>query len=162
MIPSQLVSGLANDDFARVLGACPRRARETLFTRFGIPKAKKTASALLPAKDPARIRKLQGAMTQIKPDDEEGQQLAEELIRVYLMTRRGLLGDALDAIGITHDDGLTDEDLDASSGIRFHPGEMLVSFGFKLGAIAILGPAALAVFLFEVLLNVVVHELFRV
>ena len=113
MIPSQLVSGLANDDFARVLGACPRRARETLFTRFGIPKAKKTASALLPAKDPARIRKLQGAMTQIKPDDEEGQQLAEELIRVYLMTRRGLLGDALDAIGIMHDDGLTDEDLDA-------------------------------------------------
>jgi hypothetical protein len=113
MTPSQLVSGLANDDFARVLGACPRRARETLFTSFGIPKAKKSASALLPAKDPARIRKLQGAMAQITPDDEQGQQLAEELVRVYLMTRRGLLGDALDAIGITHDDGLTDEDLDA-------------------------------------------------
>lgn len=46
-----------------------------------------------------------------------------------------------------------DEDLDASSGIRFHPGEMIVSFGIKLGAIVILGPAALAVFLFEVLLN---------
>lgn len=46
-----------------------------------------------------------------------------------------------------------DEDLDASSGIRFHPGEMLISFGFKLAAIAVLGPAALAVFLFEVLLN---------
>lgn len=46
-----------------------------------------------------------------------------------------------------------DEDLDASSGIRFHPGEMLISFGFKLAAIALLGPAALAVFIFEVLLN---------
>ena len=46
-----------------------------------------------------------------------------------------------------------DEDIDASSGVRFHPGEMLASFGIKLAAIALLGPAALAVFLFEVLLN---------
>lgn len=47
-----------------------------------------------------------------------------------------------------------DEDLDASSGIRFHPGEMAMSFGFKLVLIALLGPSALAVFLFEVILNV--------
>lgn len=47
-----------------------------------------------------------------------------------------------------------DEDLDASSGIRFHPGEMALSFVFKLAMIAVLGPSALAVFLFEVILNV--------
>ncbi|MAK62789.1 MAG: fatty acid hydroxylase [Ponticaulis sp.] len=47
----------------------------------------------------------------------------------------------------------TDEDLDASSGFRFHPGEMLLSFIWKLGVIWLFGPAALAVFLFEVLLN---------
>tara|TARA_B100000678_G_scaffold40810_1_gene30397 strand:+ start:1782 stop:2618 length:837 start_codon:yes stop_codon:yes gene_type:complete len=47
----------------------------------------------------------------------------------------------------------TDEDLDASSGVRFHPGEMIISFGIKLAAIWLLGPAALAVFLFEVILN---------
>ena len=47
----------------------------------------------------------------------------------------------------------TDEDLDASSGIRFHPIEMALSFGWKLGAIWLFGPAAFAVFLFEVLLN---------
>ena len=46
-----------------------------------------------------------------------------------------------------------DEDLDASSGIRFHPFEMLISLGFKLVVITLLGPAALAVFLFEILLN---------
>lgn len=46
-----------------------------------------------------------------------------------------------------------DEDLDASSGIRFHPFEMLISLGFKLAVISVLGPAALAVFLFEILLN---------
>lgn len=46
-----------------------------------------------------------------------------------------------------------DEDLDASSGIRFHPFEMLISLGFKLVVITALGPAALAVFLFEILLN---------
>lgn len=46
-----------------------------------------------------------------------------------------------------------EEDLDASTGIRFHPGEMLFSFGFKLVAIGLIGAPALAVFLFEVILN---------
>lgn len=46
-----------------------------------------------------------------------------------------------------------DEDLDVATGIRFHPGEMVSSFAIKLGAIALIGPAAVAVFLFEILLN---------
>ncbi len=118
---------MQQDYFAKVLSACPRRARETLFTRFAIPKAKKKASALLPSKDPARIRKLQLAMAAAADDDEQGQQFAEELIRVYLMTRRSLLGDALDAIGVEHNDGLTDADLDGFSSLDNEEASALVA-----------------------------------
>jgi hypothetical protein len=112
MIPTQLIQSMPADFFGQVLSACPRRSRETLFTRFAIPKPKKTASALLPSKDPARISKLQVAMSALAEDDEQGQQLAEELLRVYLMGKRELLGAALDAIEVDHQDGLTDDDLD--------------------------------------------------
>jgi len=47
----------------------------------------------------------------------------------------------------------TDLDLDVSSGNRFHPLEILLSQLIKLGAVALLGPPAAAVLLFEVALN---------
>jgi sterol desaturase/sphingolipid hydroxylase (fatty acid hydroxylase superfamily) len=46
-----------------------------------------------------------------------------------------------------------DPDLDATTGIRFHPVEILLSMGIKMGAVALLGAPAAAVILFEVLLN---------
>lgn len=46
-----------------------------------------------------------------------------------------------------------DTELDVTTGIRFHPFEILASIVIKLGVIAVLGVAPLAVFLFEVLLN---------
>lgn len=46
-----------------------------------------------------------------------------------------------------------DTELDVTTGIRFHPIEILLSIIIKLGAIAVLGAAPLAVFLFEVILN---------
>lgn len=46
-----------------------------------------------------------------------------------------------------------DLDFDVTTGIRFHPFEILLSMGFKIGVIAALGPPALAVLVFEVLLN---------
>jgi sterol desaturase/sphingolipid hydroxylase (fatty acid hydroxylase superfamily) len=47
----------------------------------------------------------------------------------------------------------TDLDFDVTTGIRFHPVEILLSMGIKMIAVIILGPSALAVILFEVLLN---------
>jgi sterol desaturase/sphingolipid hydroxylase (fatty acid hydroxylase superfamily) len=47
----------------------------------------------------------------------------------------------------------SDLDFDASTALRFHPLEILLSMLLKLGAIALLGPAALAVLMFEVVLN---------
>jgi sterol desaturase/sphingolipid hydroxylase (fatty acid hydroxylase superfamily) len=46
-----------------------------------------------------------------------------------------------------------DTDLDASSGARFHPLEILLSMAIKFVVIAALGAPAVAVLLFEILLN---------
>ena len=46
-----------------------------------------------------------------------------------------------------------DLDFDVTTGLRFHPLEILLSMGIKLTAVVALGPPALAVLLFEILLN---------
>lgn len=47
----------------------------------------------------------------------------------------------------------TDLDIDVTTGIRFHPVEIIISIGIKLAAVALLGPPVLAVVVFEVVLN---------
>jgi sterol desaturase/sphingolipid hydroxylase (fatty acid hydroxylase superfamily) len=46
-----------------------------------------------------------------------------------------------------------DLDFDVTTGLRFHPIEILLSMGIKIGVVAALGPPAVAVLVFEVLLN---------
>lgn len=46
-----------------------------------------------------------------------------------------------------------DLDIDVTTGIRFHPVEILLSMIIKLGAVILLGAPALGVMIFEVLLN---------
>jgi sterol desaturase/sphingolipid hydroxylase (fatty acid hydroxylase superfamily) len=46
-----------------------------------------------------------------------------------------------------------DLEFDVTTGVRFHPVEILLSMGIKLGVVAALGTPAVAVLLFEVLLN---------
>jgi len=46
-----------------------------------------------------------------------------------------------------------DLDVDVTTGLRFHPIEMAVSLGIKLALVVLLGPPALAVLVFEILLN---------
>ncbi|MCX5907257.1 MAG: sterol desaturase family protein [Deltaproteobacteria bacterium] len=47
----------------------------------------------------------------------------------------------------------TDLDFDVTTGVRFHPVEILLSMGIKMTAVALLGISPVAVILFEVLLN---------
>ncbi len=47
----------------------------------------------------------------------------------------------------------TDMDLDLTSALRFHPLEIIISLLIKMAVVAVLGPPAVAVFIFEVLLN---------
>ncbi|TDK43888.1 sterol desaturase family protein [Antarcticimicrobium luteum] len=46
-----------------------------------------------------------------------------------------------------------DRDMDVTTAIRFHPVEIALSMGLKIGLVYLLGPAALAVVLFEIILN---------
>src|SRR5471032_1152520 len=46
-----------------------------------------------------------------------------------------------------------DLDIDVTTGVRFHPLEILLSLAIKMAAVVILGVPALAVLIFEVLLN---------
>lgn len=46
-----------------------------------------------------------------------------------------------------------DLEFDVTTGLRFHPVEILLSMGIKLGVVIALGPPAIAVLVFEVLLN---------
>lgn len=46
-----------------------------------------------------------------------------------------------------------DHEFDVTTGLRFHPVEILLSMAIKMAAVTLLGAAALAVLIFEVLLN---------
>jgi len=46
-----------------------------------------------------------------------------------------------------------DLDLDVTSGLRFHPIEIILSMGLKIAVIAVLGPPVWSVIVFEVVLN---------
>jgi sterol desaturase/sphingolipid hydroxylase (fatty acid hydroxylase superfamily) len=46
-----------------------------------------------------------------------------------------------------------DLEFDVTTGLRFHPGEILLSMAIKLAAVAVLGALPLAVLFFEILLN---------
>ena len=46
-----------------------------------------------------------------------------------------------------------DLDFDVTTGVRFHPFEIVLSMGIKLAAVAVLGAPAVAVVIFEVVLN---------
>jgi sterol desaturase/sphingolipid hydroxylase (fatty acid hydroxylase superfamily) len=47
----------------------------------------------------------------------------------------------------------TDLDFDVTTGVRFHPLEILLSMAIKLAVVSVLGPPPLAVLIFEVALN---------
>jgi sterol desaturase/sphingolipid hydroxylase (fatty acid hydroxylase superfamily) len=47
----------------------------------------------------------------------------------------------------------TDRDIDVTTGLRFHPLEMIISLAIKLAVVAALGAPPLAVLTFEILLN---------
>ncbi len=46
-----------------------------------------------------------------------------------------------------------DPEFDVTTGVRFHPLEILISLAFKFGIVFVLGPPAAGVLLFEILLN---------
>lgn len=60
---------------------------------------------------------------------------------------------AVPALWRLHRTHHADLEFDVSTGLRFHPVEILLSMGIKLAVVVALGPPAVAVLVFEVLLN---------
>jgi sterol desaturase/sphingolipid hydroxylase (fatty acid hydroxylase superfamily) len=60
---------------------------------------------------------------------------------------------ALPNLWLLHRVHHADLDFDVTTGLRFHPFEIILSMGIKIAAIALLGASPLAVLLFEILLN---------
>jgi sterol desaturase/sphingolipid hydroxylase (fatty acid hydroxylase superfamily) len=71
-------------------------------------------------------------------------------LAVYL---QHVLFHAVPALWRLHRMHHADLEFDVTTGIRFHPVEILLSMGIKLGVVVALGAPAVAVLLFEVLLN---------
>jgi hypothetical protein len=96
------------EKFVEILGTASRQARETYFHRHSI-RPPPEAKARLPkpgAKNEARARALYEVLR-----DEDDNELAEEVLRNYLLNQRPLLVAALDHLSIKHNNGLTEGDL---------------------------------------------------
>lgn len=105
-----IVRGLSEDKFSEVLTASTRQARETYFSRHRVeaPKKSKQGFAKPGAKNEARAKALHAVLSQA--DDDE---MCEEILRTWLLTKRPMLAAALDHLKIPHNDGLTEStDLD--------------------------------------------------
>jgi hypothetical protein len=120
---TELLRRLPEERFHAVVLASPKKFREELFRRAGIKnKGGNNFSLTSSAKKEARAGKLYSAMRDGSPLTPE---VAAELIRNYLYTRRDLLAEALDFFEVKHDHGLTDEDLDFMTELAVEKGQRL-------------------------------------
>lgn len=79
--------------------------------------------------------------------------VASILILDLVIYLQHVLFHAVPALWRLHRMHHADTEIDVTTGLRFHPLEILLSMGIKLAAVMALGPPAVAVLLFEVLLN---------
>jgi len=101
-----IIRGLSDEKFAEVFSASTRQARETYFHRHGI-KAPKKSNKMLRAGKKNEIRAQALLSVLSERDDDE---MAEEVLRTWLLTKREMLIAALDHLDIEHFDGLTDSE----------------------------------------------------
>jgi len=79
--------------------------------------------------------------------------IASMLVLDFAIYLQHVMFHAVPALWRLHRMHHADLDFDATTGLRFHPIEILISMGIKLAVVAALGPPAVAVLLFEVILN---------
>jgi len=79
--------------------------------------------------------------------------VASVLVLDFAIYLQHVLFHAVPAFWRLHRMHHADLEFDVTTGLRFHPVEILLSMGIKLAVVAALGPPAVAVLVFEVLLN---------
>lgn len=82
-----------------------------------------------------------------------GRIVAAVLLLDFAIYLQHVMFHAVPALWRLHRMHHSDIDFDVTTGARFHPGEILLSMAIKLAAVAALGPPAVSVLIFEVLLN---------
>lgn len=79
--------------------------------------------------------------------------LASIVVMDFVIYLQHVLFHAVPALWRLHRMHHADLGFDVTTGLRFHPVEILLSMGIKFGVVAALGPPAVAVLVFEVILN---------
>ena len=79
--------------------------------------------------------------------------LASVIILDLVIYLQHVMFHAVPALWRLHRMHHADLDFDVTTGLRFHPIEIVLSMGIKLAIVLVLGPPAVAVLIFEVLLN---------
>ena len=103
---TQIVRDMGEAKFQEVFGVSIRKARETYLARHNIKAPKSVRKSLRAgAKNEARVVALYGHLKAVDDD-----QMVEEILRTWLLSRRDILGAALDYLEIPHDNGLTESD----------------------------------------------------
>lgn len=103
---TDVLRSVTPEKFSEIFSASSRKARETYFHRHGVRGKGGSGFARPGAKTEARIAKLYDVISSGADDDE----MAEEILRTWLLTKRAMLAAALDHLGIEHQDGLTESE----------------------------------------------------
>ena len=102
---SAIVRTLSVEKFGEILLASSRQSRELYFHRLGIKAPKARGLPKAGGKSEQRSKALHAILQTV--EDEE---VAEELLRTWLLTKRSMLAAALDHLKIAHHEGLTESD----------------------------------------------------
>lgn len=99
----------SDDLFGRILATSPRKAREILFSRYGI-KGKKRIGLPHPSDALEKVQKLHLKLK--NTTNEQELNLVNELVRNWLYNQRPMLKSALDFLGVENNNGLVDVETD--------------------------------------------------
>jgi sterol desaturase/sphingolipid hydroxylase (fatty acid hydroxylase superfamily) len=136
----------------QILGRAPRWPSnigvvivDTMLTRLIVPTSVVALALVCEAKDWGLFQVLDWPMWVTIPLAVIALDLA-----IYL---QHVMFHAVPALWRLHRMHHADQDIDVTTGVRFHPIEILLSLGIKCGVVAALGTPAVSVVIFEVLLN---------
>ncbi len=103
---TDIVRGMSKEKFVEVLSVSTRTSREAYFHRHNIKAPPSGRGFTKPgAKNEARAAGLYEALM-----ERVDEQVAEEIVRTWLLGKRPMLAAALDHLKIAHDNGLTESD----------------------------------------------------
>lgn len=103
---TDIVRAMSKEKFVEILGVSSRTSREAYFHRHAIKAPPSGRGFTKPgAKNEARAASLYDVL-----QERVDEQVAEEILRTWLLGKRPMLAAALDHLKIEHDNGLTESD----------------------------------------------------